>query len=130
VAYSCPRGEDADLRDERELSLLHYSLKDVKYGWPRTKLKEDRKIKVNGHEAFPPGEPEFDATKLILKWFLAHPLPNSAEIWRQAKELSVERGEEMKTESEIDTEDQAKNDDSGTTRTEDRNSASRERDEL
>jgi poly(3-hydroxybutyrate) depolymerase len=103
VAYRCngPAQEremvDPDLRDVSTLTLLHYSLRQTGYGWPRLDLDKEEKIKVNGHEAFPPGDVHFDATKLLLEWFKTHPLPDKEEIWRMAKELLVERGGEIKS---------------------------------
>jgi poly(3-hydroxybutyrate) depolymerase len=114
VAYRCDKSgssakektevgkEDPDMRDVSTLTLLHYSLRDIGYGWPRLDLQREEKIKVNGHEAFPPGDVHFDATKLILEWFETHPLPNKDEIWRQAKELLVERGGKIKTYPKVD----------------------------
>lgn len=106
VAYRCHGPEakegkiDGDMRDISTLTLLHYSLRDVGYGWPRLDLKDEPKIKVNGHEAFPPGDIHFDATKLVLEWFEEHPLPAKEELERQAKELRDERYAKMRMEGE------------------------------
>ncbi|KAE9993696.1 hypothetical protein EG327_003705 [Venturia inaequalis] len=108
VAYRCHvdggSGEvekkDEDMRDVSSLTLLHYSLRDVGYGWPRLYLKAEPKIKVNGHEAYPPGDIYFDATKLVLGWFETHPLPGREALARQAKELRDENYAKVRMEGE------------------------------
>lgn len=82
--------KDVDLRDVSSLTLLHYSLMDVGYGWPRLDLKKEVVVKVNGHLAYPPGDVHFDASKIVLEWFETHPLPGKEELARQAKELRDE----------------------------------------
>ncbi|KAF2435806.1 hypothetical protein EJ08DRAFT_717880, partial [Tothia fuscella] len=105
VTYSCPaKKEDRvkdtddeprqDLRNMADLTLLHYSLKEENYGWPRKDLKKEEKIKVNDREVTPPGDAHFDATELMFRWFVAHPLPEREEIVRQAKELEAEPKEQ------------------------------------
>ncbi|TID16765.1 GPI mannosyltransferase 4 [Venturia nashicola] len=98
IAYRChadgsteTEEKDRDMRDVSTLTLLHYSLRDVGYGWPRLDLKGEAKIQVNGHEAYPPGDIHFDASKIVLEWFETHPLPDGKELERQAKELQDER---------------------------------------
>ncbi|QDS68418.1 hypothetical protein FKW77_010785 [Venturia effusa] len=107
VAYRCHGDDgkemgkkDPDLRDISTLTLLHYALRDVGYGWPRLDLKAEAKMKVNGHEAYPPGDVHFDATKLALEWFEKHPLPNKEEVERQAKELRDEGYARLRMEGE------------------------------
>jgi hypothetical protein len=93
VAYSCPPSSipsidnDDDIRSLHNLDLLHYSLKDEGYGWPRKDLKQEAEIMVNGIKTKPPGEKHFDATKVMFEWFVTHRLPNEEELERQKKEL-------------------------------------------
>lgn len=114
VAYRCvagsgvveggrgTEGTDGDMREFSGLTLLHYSLRDVGYGWPRLDLKGEERINVNGHEAFPPGDVHFDATKLVLEWFETHPLPDQESMERQAKGSATERSRLVKGVEEED----------------------------
>lgn len=111
VAYSCAEQADRiketdseerrDLRDMADLTLLHYSLKDEPYDWARKDLKTEAKIQVNNIEVVPPGDEHFDATDLMFRWFVAHPLPPKEEIERQAKELKHESSKQKDTKDEL-----------------------------
>jgi hypothetical protein len=112
VAYSCSAKEGdriketdsqerRDLRDMADLTLLHYSLKDEEYNWARKNLKEEKRIKVNNIDVVPPGNLYFDATDLMFRWFVTHPLPPKDEIERQAKEMEEESSKKTAEKDEL-----------------------------
>jgi hypothetical protein len=112
VAYSCPPAHirnvdgDEDIRNLWNLDLLHYALKGVGYGWPRTDLNEEKEIMVNGIRVSPPGKANFDATKTMFEWFVAHPLPAKDLIRKSIDEMEREKKE--KEQEEMETKKNAK----------------------
>jgi hypothetical protein len=102
IAYSCPPSSvqnvpgDDDIRNLRNLDLLHYSLKGEKYGWPRKELKQEKEIMVNGVKVSPPGEADFDATKVMFEWFVSHPMRSDEVVGKQTDERVKEQKEEEK----------------------------------
>ncbi|KAF2397604.1 alpha/beta-hydrolase [Trichodelitschia bisporula] len=103
VAHACVgsgkeevRGK-VDLREERWLTNLHYSLRGVGHVWPRgAELQKDEVVVINKISVTPPGLPFFHATKEALKWFEAHELPEAGELKKQMAELKEERAKEEK----------------------------------
>jgi hypothetical protein len=99
VAYSCPPShiqniaDDDDFRNLWNLDLLQFSLKDVGYGWPRTSLKQEKQVVVNGVRVHPPGDAQFDSTRTMFEWFVSHPLPAKQQIRKSIDLLEREKAE-------------------------------------
>jgi hypothetical protein len=108
VAYSCPPSSvqniagDDDIRSLWNLDLLHYSLKGEQYGWPRKDLRQEKEIMVNGVKVQPPGEANFDATKVMFEWFVSHPMPPEDIVKKQVDEMAKEEKEKAKSRKEKD----------------------------
>jgi hypothetical protein len=101
VAYSCPPSSikniegDDDIRNFWNLDLLHYLLKGESYGWSRKDLNQEKEIMVNGVKVSPPGEANFDTTKVMFEWFVSHPLPAEDVIRRQIDDMAKDKEEEI-----------------------------------
>jgi len=92
--YSNRQNSDlnAEEKDPRKLSIVHYAVKNFGHGWPRVKAKAVDSIHFNGHDVKPLGSPNFDASAVVLNFFRAHRLPSQSTIHGQAKQLLIERG--------------------------------------
>jgi poly(3-hydroxybutyrate) depolymerase len=89
------RRNDDFTKEEKEqwrLSVVHYIIRNFKHGWPRVKVEEKTEVEFKGRKVKPVGNPNVDASSIVLNFFNHHRLPDSHIIQSQARSLFIERG--------------------------------------
>jgi poly(3-hydroxybutyrate) depolymerase len=89
------RRNDDFSKEEKEqwrLSVVHYIIRNFKHGWPRAKVDQKEEDEFKGRKVKPVGNPNVDASSIVLNFFNHHRLPDAQTIQNQARSLFIERG--------------------------------------
>jgi poly(3-hydroxybutyrate) depolymerase len=79
-------------KDQGRLSVVHYTVRNFKHGWPRMKVDEKSEMTFKGKKVKPVGNPNVDASSIVLNFFNHHRLPDSGTLQGQVRRLMMERG--------------------------------------